>query len=105
MRRRFPAPEKPAADEPDGAMKFEQAQRDYEARREELKARKAELERELAEAETPAAPFEEDKAIREVFLRTVSRPPTGEEFAQGQERCRRARRRRWTACATCSGRC
>ena len=50
----------------------------------EFKNKKVELQRNIADAEKPPVEFNLDKTITEVFLRTVSRPPTSAEFAQAK---------------------
>jgi hypothetical protein len=80
------APEKPAAETEDAeAMeKYERKLKQNEETATEIKTRIEEMKKELAEAEKPRAPFSAEAAIREVFLRTVSRQPTDAEFAQAK---------------------
>ncbi len=42
------------------------------------------MKKDLAEAMKPRPPFDPDLVIRQVFLRTVSRPPTESEFTQAK---------------------
>lgn len=81
---KFPAPEKPAAEDADAMARYEQATREHEGHRAEFESRKSDLRKQLAEAEKPVTPFDLEHTIREVFLRTVSRPPSAEEFAQAR---------------------
>jgi len=57
---------------------YTNAVRNYNAERSRVEKQKMELEAALPGA-TPRAPLDVDKTIAEVFLRTVSRPPTPEE--------------------------
>ncbi len=77
-------PEKPAADDTEAQARFAEESRRYESRAAEGRERIAALEKELRDAEKPRAAFDVDAAIREVFFRTVSRPPTDAEFAQAK---------------------
>ena len=79
------APEKPAADaEAETQEKYQRKLQQYEESMTEMKNRLAELKKDIAEAEKPREPFSQEKAIREVFLRTVSRPPTDEELTKAR---------------------
>src|SRR5207244_3339637 len=77
-------PVKPESADAEAVAQYERAKQEYAQRVSEFKARKAELHRNLAEAEKPPVDFNLDKAIAQVFLRTVSRPPTSAEFAQAK---------------------
>ncbi len=71
-------PEKPDTVSVDARNRYENGLRTYNAQRSNLEKSKAELEAALPGA-TPRLPLDVDKTIAEVFLRTVSRPPTPEE--------------------------
>jgi hypothetical protein len=78
-------PEKPASPQPDEAEKYERKLKKAEAAREEIEGAIEKLKKTLAELEAhPAVPFSAEAAIRETFLRTVSRPPTEDEFAKAK---------------------
>jgi Protein of unknown function (DUF1549)/Protein of unknown function (DUF1553) len=80
------APEKPAADaEPEKLADYERDLRRHEERTKEYSARISEMERALAEAEKPAPTLDVERAVRMVFLRTVSRPPTASELQQAKK--------------------
>jgi hypothetical protein len=81
---KFPAPVKPEPGDAEAAAQYERAQREYADRLSEFKAKKTELQRALADAEKPLVEFDLDQAITQIFLRTVSRPPTAAEFAQAK---------------------
>jgi len=81
---KFAVPKKPDTSDAEGQAQYERARGEYEQRVAELKTRKAELQKDLAEAEKVPVKFDLDAVIRQVFLRTVSRPPTAEEFAQAK---------------------
>jgi len=80
------APEKAAAapENPEAMEKRERKSKDNEETAEGIKTRLEEMKRELAAAEKPRTPFRTDTAIREVFLRSVSRPPTDAELAKAK---------------------
>ena len=65
---------------PDGAKRMEADQPSKSISDGKKNAKKGEQ-----QAVVAPRPLDVDAAIREVFLRTVSRPPTPEEFAAGQE--------------------
>ena len=78
-------PEKPAADAPqDAFVAWEKKMKKLEEGRAELEAKIAEGKKRLAEMEQPKPEFNAEKTIREVFLRTVSRPPTDAELANAK---------------------
>jgi hypothetical protein len=78
------APEKPAAEDSEAQEKYQAALKRRDEQVAEIKIRIDELKKSLVEAEKPRTPFSTDAAIREVFLRTVSRPPTEAEFDQAK---------------------
>ncbi len=49
-----------------------------------MNVRKAELQKQIAEAEKPVKPFNMEDAITEIFLRTLSRPPSAAELTQAK---------------------
>jgi hypothetical protein len=76
-------PEKPESPQPDETEKYERKLLQLEETRRDTEKGIAALKKALAETEAhPVKPFSADNAIRETFLRTVSRPPTEEEFAK-----------------------
>lgn len=77
-------PEKPAKGDVDAEARYQDKLQQYENRIAELKVRRAELEKALADAEKPQTKYEIDDAIRDVFLRTVSRPANAEEITQAK---------------------
>ncbi len=79
------APEKPADPTPETLAAWEKRTKTFEATKAETTARIAEAKTRLAELSTPRPEFNIDTHIREVFLRTVSRPPTDTEFARAKE--------------------
>jgi hypothetical protein len=84
-------PQKPAADASAEALaEYERESRKFSAGQAELNARIAEMEKALAAASVPPPKFDVDAIIREVFLRTVSRPPTASEEQQAREDIRAA---------------
>lgn len=80
-------PEKPAAEPADAEAQemYTRKLKQYEDSIAEIKLHIGQFKQDLAEAEKPRAPFNLEDAIREVFLRTVSRPPTSEELAKARE--------------------
>lgn len=79
------APEKPASPQPDETEKYERKLRKTEEARQEAQTQIDRLKKTLAELEAnPVKPFSPEAAIRETFLRTVSRPPTDEELTKAQ---------------------
>ncbi len=78
-------PEKPASPQPEDTEKYERKLRKVEELRTETEKGIAGLKKALAELEAnPPKAFSADAAIREAFLRTVSRPPTEDELAKAQ---------------------
>jgi hypothetical protein len=76
-------PEKPESTQPD--EKYERKLKKAEEARQEIEKAIAGLKKTLAELEAhPPVPFNADSAIREAFLRTVSRPPSDDEFTQAK---------------------
>ena len=75
-------PAKPTETDAGSVSRYEEKVRQYEARRAEVNARKADLQKMIAEAEKPPKAFSMDAAITEVFLRTLSRPPSAAELTQ-----------------------
>jgi hypothetical protein len=74
-------PAKPEEGDAEAAARYEDKMRSYEARFAEVNARKADMQRMIAEAEKPQKQFNLDDTISEVFLRTLSRPPSAAELA------------------------
>ncbi|MDQ3620993.1 MAG: DUF1549 and DUF1553 domain-containing protein [Verrucomicrobiota bacterium] len=77
-------PASPSTEDPEAQEKYQREIRRYDERVSEAKTRLNEMKRALAEAEKPRPEFRVETVIREVFLRTVSRPPTEAEFAQAK---------------------
>lgn len=78
------APAKPADGETDALRNYEVQLRQYASRMAEVNARKSELQKSIAEAEKTAKPFSTDDVIAQVFLRTLSRPPSAAELTQAK---------------------
>jgi hypothetical protein len=78
------APEKPADATPEQLAAWEKRARVIEESRQQLQARIDEGRAKLAEMEKPKADFDTDAIIREIFLRTVSRPPTTGEMTNAK---------------------
>lgn len=79
------APEKPASPQPDEAEKYQRKLKKVEEARAEASLSLERMKKNLADLEAhPLSPFSADSAIRETFLRTVSRPPTAEELVKAQ---------------------
>ena len=81
---RLTAPAKPVDGDGEALALWSTETERYEQRVTKLKTRIAESEARLAEASKPRAVFEIDSSIQEVFLRTVSRPPTAAEVEQSR---------------------
>ncbi len=77
-------PEKPTDPTPEALAEWERKVKRIETEKAETQARIADYKERLAEAEKPKPAFDAEKSIREVFLRTVSRPPTAAEFTQAK---------------------
>jgi hypothetical protein len=77
-------PEKPDAEDSEAMEKYERQLQQRADQVKEAKVRIEQMQKELAEVTKPRAPFDPDTAIRQVFLRTVSRPPTEPEFTQAK---------------------
>ena len=77
-------PEKPAKGDAGAGARYEEQLRQYENRVAEVNVRRGDLEKQLADAEKPQRKFDLDAAISEVFLRTVSRPASADEFSQAK---------------------
>ncbi len=78
------APKKPDDATPEALESWEKKMKAFETVKAKNLARIAEAKERLAEVETPIVEFDAGKLIREVFLRTVSRPPTDAELAQAK---------------------
>lgn len=78
------APEKPDAEDAEALEKYERTLKQRDEQVQEAKARLEQMSKDLVEMTKPRAPFDPDAAIRQVFLRTVSRPPTEPEFTQAK---------------------
>ena len=74
-------PEKPTEPTPEALAIWEKRTKTIQADRAELEAKISDGKKTLAEMEQPKEEFNVEKVIREVFLRTVSRPPTEVELA------------------------
>lgn len=77
-------PAAPTTEDPAEMEKHERKLRQREDQLREGKARLDQMTKELAEATKPRTPFDPDAAIRQIFLRTVSRTPTEAEFTQAR---------------------
>ena len=77
-------PEKPAKGDAEAGARYEEQMRQYENRVTEVNVRRGEMEKMLADAEKPQRKLDVDTAISEVFLRTVSRPASADEFTQAK---------------------
>ena len=77
-------PEKPTGGDAEATARYEEQMRRHEARRDEVNTRKAEVQKMIAEAEKTQKPFSMDDAIAQVFLRTLSRPPSATELTQAK---------------------
>ncbi len=77
-------PEKPAPGDAEAEARYQAKKEKYESRLAEIRTRRAEMEQQLAEAEKPQVKYEIDDAVRDIFLRTVSRPATAEELARAR---------------------
>jgi hypothetical protein len=78
-------PEKPTSAQPDETEKYERRLKKNEEARQETEKGIAGLKKTLAELEAnPPKAFNADAAIRETFLRTVSRPPSEDELVKAQ---------------------
>jgi hypothetical protein len=79
-------PQKPAADAtPERIAEYEREVQRQTERTKVITLRIEEMEKTVPLATIPAPQFDQDAAIREVFLRTVSRPPTAPELKQARE--------------------
>ena len=78
-------PEKPADATPEALAVWERKSNKLAKVRAEMEAKLFESRARLAEIEKPHPEFNAEKTIREIFLRTVSRPPTADEFAKAKD--------------------
>ncbi len=80
----LPTPEKPSAEDGEAMEAYQRKVKQQEDTAGEIKTRLEQMKKELAEMEKPRPPFDPGAALRQVFLRTVSRLPTDAELAQAQ---------------------
>ncbi len=77
-------PAKPVTDDAAVLEKYERTLKQRDEQIKEGNTRLEQMKKELAEAMKPHPPFDPDASIRQVFLRTVSRPPTELEFTKAR---------------------
>ena len=77
-------PPQPSAEDLEGQVTWKEAMERLEKQTAEIQAKLAEMKAALVEAGKPRPEFSADAAIRETFLRTVSRPPTDAELAKAK---------------------
>jgi hypothetical protein len=77
-------PPKPDETDTKALADWEKKQKRIEKFRAEIEEKSAELRKRIGQMETPDVKFDVENAIREVFLRTVSRPPTATEMANAK---------------------
>ena len=77
-------PAKPEKGDAESEARYAEQMRQYENRVAEVRVQRADLEKQLAESEKPRRKMDLDATISEIFLRTVSRPASAEEFTQAK---------------------
>lgn len=77
-------PEKPVTEDAAVLEKYERTLKQRADQVKEGEARLEQMKKELAEATKPRKPFDPEATIRQVFLRTLSRPPTADELAKAR---------------------